>query len=163
MNAIDKPTNPDSTPDKPGPRTRSPLPYGSIRKMVDDVIYKRITPGGQFTQNDVWDLLTEQDRQTVLKGYPTTKKAKKAVASSLNSAKEDKGRWGIPGLKQVAVHTQGRSIFVYMPPTGTQQPTDMHGVDSKVTFTLIGYTSDGKPLYRDDDTGRLGWVVWESL
>ena len=151
-------------PEKPkGQRDKLVLPYGQLRQLAEDVIRNRLAIGVHFTHNDAWDALTTEEKAPLLMGHPTTVKAKRSFFQAITNLNE-KHTTGLAGLTQVAQHTKGRSIMVYMPPARPVRNAEATGdVGQRLVFTLIGYTSDNKALYRDEESGRVGWVQWESL
>lgn len=112
-------------------------------------------PGQRITQNDLWLYLPDSYRRNAIAHAGSEEKAFRSTMQIVNDMSKNQG---LRGLETVERGRGGTTAYRYTPPAKTE-PFD----EEKLTFTRVGFTSDGLPLYRDDRNGQLGWFEWKEL
>jgi hypothetical protein len=127
------------------------LPRGFMSKLAREVIDEEFGPGRQFLMQDAWDALTPDTQHRLRQAYETTDRAQRAFAQAIGTS--------YAGMRCVKKARNLDSVWVYEPNTNR----NVEHVGEKEVFVLVGYTSDDQALYRNERTGELGWITWETL
>lgn len=131
--------------------TRNRVPYGTMTQQVRSVL-RHATAGSHYTTADLWKLVPVVNQNQLTSGYGSEQEAMRAFNRAINKE---------PALLLTEKHNNHQTLWLYQP---ERTPPNGQLVAGQVrSFTFAGHTSDGEELWRNDETGRLGWVEWREL
>jgi hypothetical protein len=135
-------------------RPRSRMVFGRLAEIVQDQLDSRYM-FLQFTTNQMWENLEIEDREEMREAYGDVLRARTAMAGQLSSHNY---------TEVVKRHRRGETVWIYKPKVKEVHIAAARAeVGDQTTFTMVGHTSDGSPLWRDEASGSLGWFEFKEL
>ena len=130
---------------------KSPFPRGFITGNIRDTLDRKYL-GIEFTTNQfINDGLPDDVREELFAAY-----GKEATRDKVGQVLA--GLTRTSGLQHLQMKSAGQSRWVY----GAEEKTPFTE-EKSLTFVIVGMTSDGQEIWRNEETKELGWFAWTAL